>query len=310
VNPFTQARRLSAASLGEEGLIAAIRGWLGSANPPSPGGIGDDCAVLPRIRGRVLVTVDPVVRGRHFDDELPAAAVGAKLLKRNLSDVAAMGGRPVAAVVSLLLDPRTRLDWLEGFYRGLAACARRHRTGIVGGDVAQAPGALAASLTLVGSAGPRVLERRGARPGDWICVTGLLGRSLPTGHHHRFAPRLAEGGWLARRPEVRSMIDVSDGLAKDLRALAPPGCEPAVGPALVPRRAKASIAEALADGEDYELAFSLAAGASWAAFEAAWARAFPRVRISRIGRFVPEGRIPDGSISLGEFRGYEHLSGA
>src|ERR1700722_1817622 len=146
MSPFTRRPSLSVAALGEERLIAAIRRWLGPASPPTPFGIGDDCAVLPAARGRQLLTIDPVIYGRHFDGSVPPAAVGAKLLKRNLSDIAAMGGRPVAAVVALTLDPRVSLAWLEKFYRGLAAAARRHGVAIVGGDVAEAEGVLAASL--------------------------------------------------------------------------------------------------------------------------------------------------------------------
>jgi len=93
---------------------------------------------------------------------------------------------------------------------------------IVGGDVSHQRAGIVATLTLVGEAsGPRILTRRGARAGDWIYVTGELGGSLPSRHHFRFTPRLAEGAWLARRAEVRAMMDVSDGLAKDLHALTP-----------------------------------------------------------------------------------------
>ena len=200
VQPFTQNVRDSVSALGEEKLIARIRRWLGTVSPRAPFGIGDDCAVLPGVRGRQLITVDPVIYGRHFDATVPPRAAGAKLLKRNLSDLAAMGGRPTAAVLSLILDARVSLTWLEQFYRGLGACARRYRVPIVGGDVAQADGILAASLTLLGqAAGPRVVARTGARPGDWIHVTGVLGGSLRSGHHFRFRPRLSEGAWLARQ---------------------------------------------------------------------------------------------------------------
>ncbi|OHE85516.1 MAG: thiamine-monophosphate kinase, partial [Verrucomicrobia bacterium RIFCSPLOWO2_12_FULL_64_8] len=204
MSPFTKHPRESVAALGEERLIACIRRWLGSASPPAPFGIGDDCAVVRAGRRPLLVTTDPVIYGRHFDDAVTPGAVGAKLLKRNLSDIAAMGGRPTAAVVSLALDPRVSQCWLEQFHRGLAACARRFRVKIVGGDVAQADRVLGAFLTLFGEAGgPRVVPRAGARIGDWIYVTGRLGGS-GLGRHWRFEPRLAEGAWLARRPEVRA----------------------------------------------------------------------------------------------------------
>jgi thiamine-monophosphate kinase len=308
MHPFTSDHTSSVSAWGEEKLIAAIRGWLGTASPRAPFGMGDDCAVLRPSRGRQLITVDPVIYGRHFDDDVPPRCVGEKLLKRNLSDLAAMGGRPVATVLALTLDARVSREWLEKFYRGLAACARRYRVSIVGGDVAQADGAVVASLTLLGeAAGARVLTRTGARRGDWIYVTGILGGSLVNGHHYRFAPRLEEGAWLARRPEVRAMMDVSDGLAKDLHALTPAGAVPALNSEALPRRTGADVRAALTDGEDYELVFALASRADRIGFERAWARVFPRTRLSCIGQFVSAANVPHAAIKLADYHGYEHL---
>ena len=308
MNPSAKKTADSVAALGEEKLITAIRRWLGSASPRAPFGIGDDCAVVPAIRGPQLITVDPVIFGRHFDASVPPRAVGAKLLKRNLSDLAAMGGRPTAAVLALTLDPRTSLAWLEDFYRGLAACARRYRVPIVGGDIAQADSVLAASLTLLGAAtGPRVVTRTGAALGDSIYVTGQLGHSLRSGHHFKFTPRLLEGTWLARRPEVRAMMDVSDGLAKDLHALTPRGGVPALDPSALPLRRGADLRAALTDGEDYELVFALSAAADSVAFAASWRRAFPRTRLTRLGSFARAGAVPTTALNLRDFSGYEHL---
>ena len=287
----------------------AIRRWLGGTCPPAPFGIGDDCAVILGAGGTQLLTVDPVIYGRHFDDGVPPRSVGAKLLKRNLSDLAAMGGRPTAAVVALMLDARVNARWLEEFYRGLAACARRYRVPIVGGDVAEAPGALAASLTLLGSpAGPRAVTRAGARAADWIYVTGKLGASRRSGHHHEFQPRMAEGAWLARRPEVRAMMDVSDGLAKDLRALCPRNAAPAIEAASLPRRRGADLRSALCEGEDYELLMAVTRRADRSAFERAWHRKFPRLALICIGRFVRADRLPANAIDLSAYHGYAHLA--
>lgn len=308
MHPFTSRLSESVASLGEERLIAAIRRWLGPVSPRSPFGIGDDCAVVPASARPQLVTVDPVIFGRHFDASISAREVGAKLLKRNLSDIAAMGGKPRVAVVALTLDRRTRTKWVEGFYRGLAATARRYRVAIVGGDVAQADDVLAASLTLLGEAsGGRFVPRHGARRGDWIYVTGVLGGSLPTGHHFKFQPRLTEGAWLAARSEVKAMMDVSDGLAKDLHALTPGGAEPALDPNAIPRRAGADLRAAVSDGEDYELLFAVERTADRATFARAWRRRFPRLKLTCIGQFVARGQRPAGTTHLQEFRGYEHL---
>ena len=308
MHPFAKKSADSVTAFGEAKLITAIRRWLGAASPRAPFGIGDDCAVLPASRGPQLITVDPVIFSRHFDAAVPPRAVGAKLLKRNLSDLAAMGGCPSAAVLALTLDPHTSLAWLEQFYRGLATCARRYRVPIVGGDIAQADGVLAASLTLLGAAArPRVVTRTGARIGDSIHVTGVLGRSLASGHHFAFHPRLAEGAWLAGRPEVRAMMDVSDGLAKDLGALTPPHAKPALEPGALPLRRGADLRAALTDGEDYELVFALAAHTDAAAFARAWHRRFPRTRLTNIGHFARSNALSPSAVRLEDFSGYEHL---
>ncbi len=316
MNPFCNQKSDTVSALGEERLIVSIRRWLGDVSPPAPLGIGDDCAVLPPSKRQQAVTVDPVIYGRHFDDSISPTAVGAKLLKRNLSDLAAMGARPRFAVVALTLDPSTRTAWLEKFYRGLAACARQYRLAIVGGDVAQADGVLAASLTLIGEAsGRRMLTRAGARIGDWIYVTGPLGGSL-LGKHFRFSPRLSEGAWLANRPEISAMMDMSDGLAKDLHELTPAGGEPALAEAHIPISAAAlrmarqsgrsALAHALTDGEDYELLFTVRARTDRTALERAWRRRFGEP-LHVLGRFVRSGQRPADSIDLRAYHGYEHL---
>jgi thiamine-monophosphate kinase len=314
VSPFTANTADSVTALGELRLIEAIRRWLDNATPPSPAGIGDDCAVLPPSRHPQVVTVDPVVYGEHFDDSIPPRAVAAKLLKRNLSDLAAMGARPRAAVIALALAPNVSTRWLEQFYRGLAATARIHRTPIVGGDITRQPSGFTASLTLIGeAAGPRALTRRGAKTGDAIYVTGTLGGSI-LGHHHRFTPRLAEGVWLAARPEVRSLMDLSDGLAKDIHALTPPKATPSLLASAIPvsaaartlakRDHRSAFDHALSDGEDFELLFTVSARADHAKLEAAWRKKF-RTRLTRIGRFTRA--LEPGAIPLSTFQGYEHL---
>jgi thiamine-monophosphate kinase len=317
MSPFTPHRAGSVAALGERRLIAEIRRWLGDVSPAAPFGIGDDCAVIPPTRRHQLVTTDPVIHGRHFDDRAAARAVGAKLLKRNLSDIAAMGGRPVAAVVALALAPGTSLAWLRGFHLGLAAAARRFRVRIVGGDVTQAPaGFFGAFLTLHGESGGRLITRTGARPGDHIYVTGRLGGSM-LGGQFRFTPRLPEGAWLAARPEVVAMMDVSDGIANDLAALTTAGLAPALRAEAVPvspaarrlarRTGRTPLTHALCDGEDYELLVIVRAKADRRKFERAWGRRFPRLRLSHLGNFVTAGRVPAGAINLADYRGYEHL---
>ena len=315
MNPFTSNRGHSVRARGERRLIADIRRWLGRASPAAPFGIGDDCAVLPPARRQQLVTSDPVIFGQHFDDAVPARAAGAKLLKRNLSDIAAMGGRPVAAVVSLALGPDTCVRWLEQFYRGLAACALQYRVKIVGGDITQGPsGFFGAFLTLHGeSTGKRVLTRRGARTGDAILVTGSLGGSR-AGHHHKFTPRLAEGAWLAKQPEVVAMMDLSDGIAKDIHALTPAGTVASIWPPAIPvspaaiaaarRSGRPAWVHALTDGEDYELLLVVRARTDLTRFAKRWAKIFD-TPLHPIGRFTR--RLSPGHVKWNSLQGYEHL---
>lgn len=315
MNPFTTARSASVAAQGELRLISDIRRWLGPVSPASPFGIGDDCAVIPPTKNHQLVTTDPVIYGQHFDASVSPRAVGAKLLKRNLSDIAAMGGKPVAAVVALALASETRLDWLRAFYLGLARCAQDYGVKIVGGDITQAtPGFLGAFLTLHGeSTGRRVVTRTGARQGDFIFVTGRLGGSL-AGHHYRFTPRLAEGAWLARQPEIRAMMDVSDGIAKDIRSLTPAALVASLDPALIPTSPAARVAarqsghpawtHALTDGEDYELLFVLSGLVSPEKFTTRWHRQF-RTPLACLGRFAR--CAAPGHVDWASLHGYEHL---
>ena len=190
---------------------------------------------------------------------------------------------------------------------------------MIGGDIARHQGGLEATLTLIGEAtSGRALTRTGARTGDWIYVTGRLGGSL-LGHHWRFQPRLLEGAWLAERPEVRALMDVSDGLAKDILGLTPNGCQAAIRPEDVPISRSARIAarrshrpaleHALGDGEDYELLFVVNAQADRVAFEAAWKARF-KLKLSCLGRFerMPRDRVVGPSyVNWRDYHGYEHL---
>lgn len=315
---FTPIRAESVIAHGELRLIGQLRQWLGDTSPAAPYGIGDDCAVLPPSARAQLITTDPVIFGQHFDEQVPPRAVGAKLLKRNLSDIASMGGRPTAAVVSLALASDTNVAWLREFYLGLAAAARRYDVKIVGGDITQAPaGFFGAFLTLHGEAtGKRVVTRGGALPGDRIFVTGRLGGSL-LGHHYKFSPRLAEGAWLAARKEVCAMMDVSDGLAKDLDALTPEGLAPALCEAAIPispaarkcaaQTKQSPLFHALSDGEDYELLIIVCYRVDPARFERDWKKKFPRLKLSHIGNFVKKDAMPTSAVRLVDFSGYEHL---
>jgi len=244
-------------------------------------GIGDDTAILQVPVGHeVLITTDFSLEGVHFRrDWHPADSVGHRCLARGLSDIAAMGGTPVAAFLSLALPAKLPRAWVEGFLHGLLALAGEHGVTLAGGDTAQAPGGaegkILADIVVVGSA-PRgeAVRRSGARAGDAIYVTGRLGasavvldrlyrkenKSLNTKQHaeHFYpSPRVAVGRYLREKGISRAMIDLSDGLSTDLHHL----CEESRLGAMVyedriPVARGATLKQALHGGEDYELLFT------------------------------------------------------
>ena len=298
--PGTNCRHQSRmiGSLGERQLIESIRQWLGPVAPPAPLGMGDDCAVLPATAAsdQLLITTDSLTYGQHFDQTASLQQAGAKLIKRNLSDIAAMGGTPGHALLNLLCGADLAIDWLEQFVGGLRDCCLDYGVSIVGGDVSQlAAGQFTAALTLCGTSGDRPLLRSTAAIGDAICVTGMLGGSI-RGKHLSFEPRLAAGQWLAAHRACSAMMDVSDGLGKDLAALLPAGSSASIDRQLLPisddaracarEDGQSAEAHAFCDGEDYELLFTVAAASDWRAFETDWQAQFPDLRLSQIGRIV------------------------
>jgi len=206
-------------------------------------GIGDDCAVLEPTPGhRLLATTDLLLEDVHFRRRYAEPSdIGWKSLAVNLSDIAAMGGRPRWALVALACPAETTLDEVEAFYEGARGLAGRHEVTIVGGDTTASPAGWLVNVTLLGEAATPLL-RSGARPGDVIAVTGPLGRSAAglaileltqapggveaaaladvTAAHLRPLPRVVEGAWLGAARGVHAMIDLSDGLATDLAHVA------------------------------------------------------------------------------------------
>ncbi len=317
-------REGSIAALGEVRLIRQIATWLGPVSPPSPEGIGDDCAVLePPPAGKQILTTDSVSYGQHFDDSVSPEDAGAKLIKRNLSDIAAMGGTPGPAVLALLCGPDIAVAWLERFFTGIRQACQQYGVPLVGGDVSSlAAGNFSAVLTLTGHT-PTPRLRHTARPGNHIYVTGTLGGSILQ-KHYAFEPRLAEGRWIAAQPMCTAMMDLTDGLGKDLKTLLPPACSAAIETSRIPVSADAltlaqtsgrsPLEHAFTDGEDYELLFTLDTESDCAAFETSWANQFPEVRLSRIGSFIPSiGEAPfvdaTTNAALPWTHGFEHLKG-
>jgi thiamine-monophosphate kinase len=252
--------------LGERGLIERVARRFGGDRSVVVG-IGDDAAALrlsaaERRADRVLLLAsDMVVEGVHFTRDTAPEAIGWKALACNVSDVAAMGGRPRWAVVSLGAPRSAEVAVLDGIARGMARCARRFGMRVVGGDTVRAP-QLVLDVAIVGvAARGRLALRSNVRVGDRVFVTGRLGGSLPSGRHARFLPRVAEAQRLVALG-VRAMMDLSDGLASDLWQLArASGVRLRVEERRLPvsaaarrlRDGRSPAWHALMDGEDFEL---------------------------------------------------------
>lgn len=255
-------------------------------------GPGDDCAVVRRGGGLQLLKTDCVAEDVHFRRGDDPARVGWKALCRPLSDIAAMGGVPGQALITIFSPPD--LDpayWVE-FYKGIRKAARRFGVGIAGGEMSRQPRGIAVSVALVGEApGGRFITRSGGRPGDVLFVTGQLGGSI-AGHHLDFIPRLQEGRWIAENLSARAMMDLSDGLGTDLPRLAgASGCGFEVDLRSLPLRRGATVKAALSDGEDYELLLAVSPAKAKALPEI-WRKAFPRTRLTRVGKLTATGTAP------------------
>ncbi len=288
-------------------------------------GAGDDCAVIDLgLPGSwLLFKTDAVVEGVHFETSTPPEKVGRKALARCLSDVAAMAGTPTHALVTLALPSGFDADYVERLYRGLGELASRHGVAVVGGETTSSPGGILVSVALIGTvARGKAILRSGALAGDAIFVTGELGGSI-AGKHLDFEPRLAEARWLVEHFALHAMVDVSDGLASDLRhilarsnvgaellAASIPVSRAAKVRALASSSAPPPLAAVLADGEDFELLFTLASCDAVRLLDT-WKAQFPSVKLTCIGKVTAETglRLRDarGVHDLAA-RGYEHFA--
>lgn len=274
--------------------------WLRRQTPADPRvllGPGDDTAALALTPGApCLVTTDMLLEGSCFRlAEAGPRRVGRKAMAVNLSDIAAMAGRPVAAVVSVGLPRRGGRSLAEELYRGLREVADAFDTAVCGGDTNSWDGPLVISVTLLGEATARgPVKRSGARPGDWLFVTGPLGGSI-LGKHLDFTPRVREALRLHECADLRAMIDVSDGLAADvnhlceesrcgavLRAEAVPVADAARGMS----DGRPPLEHALGDGEDFELVFAVAPAEGERLLRA---QPVPGVTLHHIGECVEAG---------------------
>lgn len=334
--------------MGELSLIEQIRhDFAIRANKAVTLGIGDDCAILRSPSGgEVLVTTDFTLEGRHFRRDLhPPESVGHRCLARGLSDLAAMGGTPIAAFLSLALpanmlaEPNGR-RWIEQFFHGLRALGELHGVPLAGGDTSESPGGaralILADIVLIGSAPKgKALRRSGASAGDAIYVTGQLGGAAAElafmktrgrvtraatmeGHPHLFPePRLDTGEALLRRGLATACLDLSDGLSTDLAHL----CDASglnaeieqealpIHPLAQKLGADAALHAALHGGEDYELLFAAPSSARMPGSLAG-------VAMTRIGTFTKRRAgqpmmtliAPDGRHAPLAQGGWEHFS--
>ena len=345
MNPRWSRYHVLALPLPERALISRIRKHVsrrdGRPRPPtalrisraSGGavtvGIGDDASVLSIPKNReLLVTTDFSLEGIHFRREWhPPESVGHRCLARGLSDIAAMGGEPMAAFLSLALPANLPQEWVDQFLEGLLKLAKRFNVQLAGGDTAESPHGVMADIVVIGSVPKdKAVLRSGAQPGDRIYVTGQLGgsaaalallrsgkrrldpKSFPS--HFFPEPRIEVGRILREKRIATSMIDLSDGLSTDISHLSEEsGCgaeirEEAIPRARIDKRREVDLDLALHGGEDYELLFT----------------AFPNTRvpdriagiqITEIGEITGGRRLTlrkaSGAIVKFEPRGWEHF---
>lgn len=308
----------------EFGFIDHIRRRF--ADLPDQGfeGIGDDCAVLP-LGGEALVfTSDLLTEGVHFLRHATSAReLGGKSLAVNLSDVAAMGARPVATLLSIALPPDAAGAWAEEFMEGYRELSARFGTPLVGGDTTRSESGVTINVTAIGrSPLTHLKRRRDARPGDALFVAGELGasgaglRDLLAGHpdtppariHRNPQPQVDEGIWLGARSEVHAMMDLSDGLASDLRhILDESDCGAEVELERIPVAAGADLRTAACGGEDYKLLFTAAPTATRQLEEEFLARfGTPLHRIGRITERAGLTWLQAGSPVQLDWQGFTH----
>ena len=274
----------------EAELLELVRKMLPSTSTDVMTGIGDDCAVIDNRKNNgefSLLKTDALVEGIHYTSTTSLQLVGRKALCRPISDIAAMGGTPLHAVITVAAPSSWGISQWSSLYRGIGRAAHAFEVSIVGGETVRSPGPLFLSVAMTGMvAKPNIRLRSGARPGDLLCVTGKLGGSFKSSRHLRFQPRLAEGQWLASQRGVTAMMDLSDGLGSDLPKLAhASGCAFRLVPESLPLNRDCTMHEAITDGEDYELLIS-ASPRRWPDLQGRWEKTFPKLPLTVIGSLL------------------------
>lgn len=278
--------------LGEFGLIDRIR-KMTSVPDPSWVGIGDDCAVIPLSpetggapASDLLVSTDMLVEGTHFlMEDISPRQLGWKSAAVNISDIAAMGGKPIATFLSLALPKTLPEQWMQEFMEGYNEISEKYGAALLGGDTTCSPDRICINVAVLGTC-PRgkAKLRSAARPGDLVCVTGTLGDSAAglrlilggqkgaaprlMDRHYTPTPRVEEGLALSCLPGVHAMMDISDGVGSDLRHILDEsgvGARIDTGKLPISKELQALCSEkgwdprelALCGGEDYELLFTM-----------------------------------------------------
>ncbi|MCX8010773.1 MAG: thiamine-phosphate kinase, partial [Ignavibacteria bacterium] len=225
-------------AIGEFGFIKRASEILNQKLPKDIVGIGDDCAVIPIESNKsLLVTTDMLVEDIHFlRDKISPLDLGFKSLAVNLSDIAAMGGEPKSAYISIAIPPDVEIEWLDNFYSGIRQLTESENVYILGGDTTKSPNKIVINFSVIGIAQTNFIKyRSSALVGDYICVTDFIGDSggglkillnnlesdddakYLVQRHNKPKPQIQEGKWLATRPEVHAMMDVSDGIDSDIQ---------------------------------------------------------------------------------------------
>lgn len=280
-------------------------------------GPGDDTAVIKwTAKKYLLYTCDMLVEGIHFKrSSATPYEIGWKALARNISDIAAMGGVPLYAVVSAALPGGLDVRFTDGIYKGMKALARRYGINIVGGDVSRSE-KIAIDISLIGEVEKRnLVTRGGARKGDAILVTGSIGGSIK-GKHLGFTPRIDESRSLVKRFKLNSMIDISDGLLLDLwRVLAASNKGARIYRNMIPLAASAETFDrAVREGEDFELLFTMSVPEARRLFRTYLAKM--KTSVTLIGevmdksygyRLVRENGKAEKLSNNARMKGYEHF---